>query len=142
MNVGDITAIFSVLVAASDMDKPIADILRGTLDGHIILDRKIAERGRFPAIDLLRSVSRSLPDVANVDENQLISQARQRLGAFEQNEIMIQAGLYEAGTDKELDASIQVWPALDEFVARSEVQDIENSFAVLKRCLDTEKDIA
>jgi flagellum-specific ATP synthase len=58
---GDITAIFSVLVAGSDMDEPVADTLRGVLDGHVVLDREIAEAGRFPAVDVVRSVSRSLP---------------------------------------------------------------------------------
>ena len=58
---GDITAIYTVLVAGSDMEEPVADMLRGVLDGHVILDRDIAERGRFPAIDVLRSVSRALP---------------------------------------------------------------------------------
>ncbi len=72
---GDITAVLSVLVAGSDMEEPVADIIRGTLDGHVILDRKIAERGRYPAIDLLRSVSRSLPEAATSAENALISDA-------------------------------------------------------------------
>lgn len=74
---GDITAVFSVLVAGSDMDEPVADILRGVLDGHVVLSRDIAERGRFPAIDLSRSVSRSLPRAASEDENRLIAEARQ-----------------------------------------------------------------
>ncbi|MFN9940191.1 MAG: flagellum-specific ATP synthase FliI, partial [bacterium] len=62
---GDITAIYAVLVAGSDMEEPVADWLRGLLDGHVVLDRTIAERGRFPAVDLVRSVSRSLPEVAD-----------------------------------------------------------------------------
>src|SRR5690606_22030862 len=70
---GDVTGVFSVLVAGSDMEEPVADILRGTLDGHVVLDRRIAERGRYPAIDLLRSVSRSLPEAASPEENALIA---------------------------------------------------------------------
>ncbi|HAE93874.1 MAG TPA: flagellum-specific ATP synthase FliI, partial [Hyphomonas atlantica] len=66
---GDITAIFSVLVAGSDMEEPVADMVRGVLDGHIILSREISERGRYPAIDVLRSVSRCLPDAATPEEN-------------------------------------------------------------------------
>src|SRR6056297_3713948 len=96
---GDITAVFSVLVAGSDMDEPVADILRGVLDGHVVLDRQIAERGRFPAIDLLRSVSRSLPAAATDDENALISRARVLLGAYDRSETMIRAGLYAEGSD-------------------------------------------
>jgi flagellum-specific ATP synthase len=91
---GDITAVFSVLVAGSDMEGPVADIIRGVLDGHVVLDRRIAERGRYPAIDLLRSVSRSLPDAASPEENRLIGEARRLLGAYERAELMIQSGLY------------------------------------------------
>lgn len=114
---GDITAVFSVLVAGSDMDEPIADILRGVLDGHVVLDRKIAERGRFPAIDLLRSVSRSLPEAATTDENEKIQKVRQLLGAYAQSETMVRAGLYREGEDPILDQAIKVWVELDAFLA-------------------------
>jgi flagellum-specific ATP synthase len=133
---GDITAVFSVLVAGSDMDEPVADILRGVLDGHVVLDRRIAERGRFPAIDLLRSVSRSLPDAATEEENALIRDARALLGAYDRAEMMIQAGLYAAGSDPLVDRAIQVWPGLDAFLAENApATGIEGSFERLRACL-------
>ncbi len=132
---GDITAVFSVLVAGSDMDEPIADILRGVLDGHVVLDRKIAERGRFPAIDLLRSVSRALPGAASDAENTLISAARQRLGTYDRSEMMIQAGLYTAGSDAMIDAAIEAWPKLDAFQAEDEWENTAASFRRLGSCL-------
>ena len=133
--VGDITAVFSVLVSGSDMEEPIADILRGVLDGHVVLDRKIAERGRFPAIDLLRSVSRALPDAASEAENTLISAARQRLGAYDRSEMMIRAGLYAAGSDPELDTAIESFPKLDKFLTEDELEDTTASFKRLAECL-------
>lgn len=132
---GDITAVFSVLVPGSDMEEPVADILRGVLDGHIVMDRKIAERGRFPAIDLLRSVSRSLPAAASTEENRLIAEARHLLGAYDRAEMMIQAGLYAPGTDPVVDAAIKVWPALDAFLAEDEAEDTAASFKRLTECL-------
>lgn len=132
---GDITAIFNVLVAGSDMEEPIADIIRGVLDGHIVLDRLIAERGRFPAIDLLRSVSRSLPHAASEVENALIATARRRLGVYERNQMMIQAGLYTAGSDAEIDAAIACWPLLDAYITESEARDTAHSFERLADCL-------
>ena len=134
-NSGDITALFSVLVAGSDMEEPVADILRGVLDGHVVLDRKIAERGRFPAIDLLRSVSRSLPNAAAPEENELINKARRLLGAYDQAEIMIQAGLYSAGSDPLIDEAIAVWAQLDAFLARDEPDNTAASFAHLAAAL-------
>lgn len=114
---GDITAVFSVLVAGSDMEEPVADILRGVLDGHVVMDRKIAERGRYPAIDLLKSVSRSLPNAASDSENALISQARRVLGAWDRAELMVQAGLYAKGSDPQIDEAIRLFPRLDAFLA-------------------------
>ncbi|WP_417250318.1 FliI/YscN family ATPase [Celeribacter sp.] len=136
---GDITAVFTVLVAGSDMDEPIADILRGVLDGHVVLSREIAERGRFPAIDLLRSVSRALPDVASENENALIRETRSLLGTYERSEMMAQAGLYQHGTDPHLDKSIAVWPKLDRFLAESSADGISRCFEKLEACLSVDE---
>ena len=128
---GDITAVFTVLVAGSDMESPVADILRGVLDGHVVLERKIAERGRFPAIDLLRSVSRSLPEAASAEENAMILEARRLLGVYEKSEVMVRAGLYSEGSDPVLDQALSIWDDLDRFIGQSEAVDTQNSFSRL-----------
>lgn len=133
---GDITAVFSVLVPGSDMEEPIADILRGVLDGHVVLDRIIAERGRFPAIDLLRSVSRSLPWAATPEENRLIADARKVIATWEGAAMMVQAGLYQAGTDAAIDRAIKIWPGLDAYLAlNAPTNGVAGSFAVLAQTL-------
>jgi flagellum-specific ATP synthase len=132
---GDITAIYSVLVAGSDMEEPVADWLRGVLDGHVVLDRSIAERGRFPAVDLLRSVSRSLPGVATRAENQLISEARALLGVHERAALMIRAGLYVTGSDPEVDAAIACHQGLDRFVTLQNTSGAGSSFVALRQAL-------
>lgn len=133
---GDITAIYSVLVAGSDMDEPVADMLRGVLDGHVVLDREIAERGRFPAVDVLRSVSRSLPAAATPAENALISRARGLMGTYDRAEMMIQAGLYTAGSDPEIDAAIASHPALERFLALTG-STVDANFMLLADALAT-----
>ena len=131
---GDITGIFSVLVAGSDMEEPVADILRGVLDGHVVLDRAIAERGRFPAIDVLRSVSRSLPHAATSDENRMIAKARAMLGSYSESELMIRAGLYSPGSDPILDEAVRLYPGLDHFVTLAS-PSVAQSFAMLGESL-------
>lgn len=132
---GDISAVMTVLVEGSDFEGPIADILRGVLDGHIVLSRDIAERGRFPAIDLLRSVSRSLPAAASETENQLIGEVRKLLGLYERSEVMIQSGLYSPGSDPHLDRAVKHWPALDAFIGQTGDAAIAESFLKLRTCL-------
>lgn len=132
---GDITALFSVLVAGSDMEEPIADILRGTLDGHIVLDRAIAERGRFPAVDVLQSVSRSLPKAATEAENEALSETRRLIGLYEQNAVMIRAGLYTQGTDAELDRAVALWPEFESFLTQTGATDCTQSFQQLNLIL-------
>ncbi|MEL6169670.1 MAG: FliI/YscN family ATPase [Pseudomonadota bacterium] len=132
---GDITAIFSVLVAGSDMDEPLADLVRGVLDGHVVLSREVAETGRYPAVDLVRSVSRSLPDAASPEEIALINETRKLLGAYEKAELMVRAGLYTPGADPITDRAVACWPALDAFAGRPETVSTEASFVALRHAL-------
>jgi flagellum-specific ATP synthase len=132
---GDITAIFSVLVAGSDMEEPVADMIRGILDGHIILSRDIAERGRYPAIDVLRSVSRSLPHAATPDENVLIREYRTLIAAYDRILPMIRADLYVAGQDDVADKAIELFEDLDAFVSAHSEGPSQLSFDVLRTLL-------
>ncbi len=135
---GDITGIFTVLVSGSDMEEPVADTLRGLLDGHIVLSRAIAERGRFPAVDVLQSVSRSLPEAASDEENRLILQARRLLSVYEESEIMVRSGLYQPGSNPELDHAVALYPALEDFAASRSDEGIGESFEKLVQAMSLE----
>jgi flagellum-specific ATP synthase len=113
---GDITAIFTVLVDGDDHDEPIADAVRGILDGHLVLDRRIGERGRWPAIDVLRSVSRALPRCHNAEQNALLATAKRCLATYADMAEMIRLGAYRNGSDPEVDLAIQHHPGLDAFL--------------------------
>lgn len=128
---GDITAVYSVLVAGSDFEEPVADMIRGILDGHIILSRSIAERGRYPAVDVLRSVSRSLPRAASEEENELIRDYRRMIALHEEVSPMLRANLYEFGKDHRTDRAIQLFPALDEYAGMRNTGSNEDAFAEL-----------
>ena len=134
---GDIAAIFSVLVAGSDMEEPVADMIRGILDGHIILDREIAEGGRYPAIDLRRSVSRSLPDAATSEENALLLKARRLAAVYEDSKTLIQAGLYVSGTDPILDEAISYYSKIENFLSQVDVSAASNWFEKLAAIFET-----
>lgn len=129
---GDITAVLSVLVAGSDMNEPVADILRGLIDGHVVLNRAIAESGRYPAVDVLHSISRALPEVATDAENALIHQTRNLLKTYEDARLMVHSGLYEHGTAPQIDAAIATHPRLEAFFGHSDHMPIETSFAQLR----------
>ncbi|CAO3438778.1 flagellar protein export ATPase FliI [Azospirillum doebereinerae] len=113
---GDITAIFTVLVDGDDHDEPIADAVRGILDGHLVLDRRIAEQGRYPAVNLLRSVSRTLPGCHSPAENRVVGRARALAAIHDNMAEMIRLGAYKRGTDPDTDAAIDLHPRLDAFL--------------------------
>jgi flagellum-specific ATP synthase len=132
---GDITAVFTVLVDGDDHDEPIADAVRGILDGHIVLDRRIGERGRWPAIDVLRSVSRALPRCHSPEENAALAEARKLLGAYADMAEMIRLGAYRQGSDPLVDTAIEHHPALEKFLSQGIDERVRSTeaFAALDR---------
>jgi len=135
---GAITALFTVLVDGGDHDEPIADAVRGILDGHIVMDRKIAERGRFPAIDVLKSVSRTLPGCQTLPERELNKRARQCLSAYANMEELIKIGAYRAGADPITDRAIALNPALEGFLSQTpdDICDMATAFSHLESILN------
>ena len=135
---GPITALFTVLVDGGDHDEPIADAVRGILDGHIVMDRKIAERGRFPAIDVLKSVSRTLPACQTPPERELNKRARQSLSAYANMEELIRIGAYRSGADPIVDRAIALNPALEAFLGQDKDDHtrLSDSFTRLEAILN------
>jgi flagellum-specific ATP synthase len=115
---GPITGIFTVLVDGDDHNEPIADAVRGILDGHIVMERAIAERGRFPAINVLKSISRTMPACHLPHEREIIADARAVLSAYANMEELIRIGAYRTGADPMVDRAIALNPALEAFLAQ------------------------
>ena len=115
---GNITGFFSVLVEGDDMNDPIADTVRGILDGHIVMDRSIAERGRFPAVDVLKSISRTMPNCNSAKENELISKAKEIISTYTNMEELIRIGAYRKGSNKEVDNAIDIMPNINKFLTQ------------------------
>ena len=115
---GPITGLFTVLVDGDDHNEPIADAVRGILDGHIVMERSIAERGRFPAINVLKSISRTMPGCQLPHERQIVKSARQALSAYSNMEELIRIGAYRAGSDPQIDRAIMLNPDLEAFLSQ------------------------
>jgi flagellum-specific ATP synthase len=119
---GTITGLFTVLVEGDDHNEPVADAVRGILDGHIVLERAIAERGRFPAINILKSVSRAMPGCNSDSEQKLVLQARGPLTIYEDMAELIRLGAYKAGTNPEVDEAVRLYPQLEAFLAQTKTE--------------------
>lgn len=115
---GSITGMFSVLVEGDDENEPITDAARGILDGHIVLSRAIAQRGRYPAVDILKSVSRMMPDCNDEAENQLVQLARNVAATYDDMSEMVRLGAYRRGSDREVDQAIELHPRLEKFISQ------------------------
>ena len=132
-NGGCITGIYTVLVEGDDHDEPIADATRAILDGHIVLDRKVSERGRFPAIDVLRSVSRSMPGAVNEDQNEMIKAVKSHIATYDDMQELIRIGAYRAGSNEDVDRAIALHPHIEDFLSQEITSEcsIDEAFAVI-----------
>jgi flagellum-specific ATP synthase len=135
--VGSITAVYTVLVDGDDHNDPIADSVRGILDGHIVLDRRLAQAGRYPAVDALGSVSRLASKVLKPEYAALVSEARRAMAAAESVRDLVEVGAYVTGTNPEADIGLAVLPALVEFLRQetSEISPFDATFDALSRAL-------
>ncbi len=115
---GSITGIYTVLVEGDDTNEPISDTLRGLLDGHIVLSRSIAQRGNYPAIDVLSSLSRLASHLVDEPHQQAAIQVRNMISAYKQNEDLITIGAYQRGSNAQVDRAIAIQPAIDRFLAQ------------------------
>jgi len=140
---GTITGLFSVLVDGGDHNEPVADAVRAILDGHVVMERTIAERGRYPAINVLKSVSRTMPRAADPAYLPVINQARAVMATYADMEELIRLGAYRAGSSAEVDEAIRLHPPLEQFLAqgKEEATNLGQGYQRLEQilaCAETE----
>jgi flagellum-specific ATP synthase len=135
---GSITGLFTVLVEGDDHNEPIADAVRGILDGHIVMERSIAERGRYPAVNVLRSISRTMPGCVPVSFRPILQKARELMSTYADMEELIRLGAYRKGSDPGVDRAIAINPALESFLSqqREERTSIADGYNMLQAIVE------
>ncbi len=131
---GPITAIFTVLVEGDDHNEPVADAVRGILDGHVVLDRRIGERGRYPAVDVLRSLSRTVPGCLKPEERVAVRRAREILATQAELADLVRLGAYQSGQDAAADEALELAPQIEALLtqARGQGSTLHDAFEKLK----------
>ncbi|MCY8230293.1 flagellum-specific ATP synthase FliI, partial [Bacillus spizizenii] len=130
---GTITAFYTVLVDGDDMNEPIADTVRGILDGHIVLDRALANKGQFPAVNILKSISRVMSNISTRQHLDAANKFRELLSTYQNSEDLINIGAYKRGSSREIDEAIQFYPQLIQFLKQGTDESalLEESIAAL-----------
>ncbi len=134
---GSITAIYTVLVEGGDMEEPIADEVRGILDGHIVMSRELASRNHYPAVDVLESLSRVMDQVVSLEHKQAAARFRQILAAYESHRDLISLGAYKMGADPLVDEALARYEAMEAFLkqGRQETSSVAEAFSLLQEVL-------
>ena len=135
---GQITALFTVLVEGDDHNEPVADAVRGILDGHVIMDRRIGEGGRYPAVDILRSLSRTVPGCLHPAERELVRRGRALLATYAEMADLVRLGAYKAGADPAVDEAVALAPRIERALHqdRAACSSLEASFAALAAAME------
>jgi flagellum-specific ATP synthase len=131
---GSITGFYTVLVEGDDMDEPISDAVRAILDGHIVLDRKLAHQNHYPAIDVLASISRLMVKITTPDQQEKAGLIRELINAYRQNEDLITIGAYATGSNPKVDLAIALKDSIDQFLCQK--IDEKYSFDETLFCID------
>ena len=136
---GSITAIYTVLVEGDDLQDPIADLARASLDGHVVLSRQMADSGVYPAIDVEKSVSRSMLQIAKPEHNEHARVFRELFSTYEQNRDLISLGAYRQGSDKLIDSAIAHRDAMMSFLRQplAEASNFESDLFALKNFVES-----
>jgi flagellum-specific ATP synthase len=135
---GTITAFYTVLVDGDDMNEPIADTVRGILDGHIVLDRSLANKGQFPAVNILKSISRVMNQIVSDQQKKNAAKLRELLATYMNSEDLINIGAYKRGSNREIDDAIRFYPKIISFL-KQDVHDkitFAESAASLERLIE------
>jgi flagellum-specific ATP synthase len=134
---GSVTAFYTVLAEGDDQNDPIADAARAILDGHVVLSRRIAESGRYPAIDIETSVSRAMHEIVTPQHSALAQRLRQALATYEHHRDLIAIGAYQPGSNPRVDHAIALWPKIQKFLQQDmqERVDLATSLAALSQTL-------
>lgn len=134
---GSITAFYTVLVDGDDMNEPISDAVRGILDGHIVLSRKLAGQNHFPAIDVQQSISRLAKEIISPEQNQHSGQMRDILATYEKSEDLINIGAYSTGSNPQIDRAIDLYQPINEFLKQDVDEKVEyrETFGLMKKIL-------
>lgn len=137
---GTITGFYTVLVEGDDLNEPITDTVRGILDGHIVLDRALAERNHYPAIDVLASVSRLMIEVTDEEHQALAGRVRSSMATYVDAEDLINIGAYASGSNPQIDLAIKLHPSINEFLQQEvdEAPEFSDTLTRLKQVFDRE----
>ncbi|MDA3864102.1 MAG: FliI/YscN family ATPase [Deltaproteobacteria bacterium] len=135
---GSITAIYTVLVEGGDMEEPIADEVRGIVDGHMVLSRELAVLGHYPAISISQSISRLMTSITDKEHQNRARKIRSLIGALEQNNALIKAGAYEKGNDPTIDQALQVREQIEQFLIQGDsFSPLENTIEQLGKIVES-----